>query len=103
MVVEPGGQETGSGGVKGKAEDEDVRYITERQSEMVWHKDVGGCASWVSLHHYYPYYHPTYCVRRVDHSTMMKKPAGMIYCSQIFKPNSTSEHYSPYGNISITR
>ena len=33
--------------VKGEAEDEDVQYITEKQSNMVWHKDVGGCASWV--------------------------------------------------------
>ena len=33
--------------VKGEAEDKDVQYITEKQSNMVWHKDVGGCASWV--------------------------------------------------------
>jgi hypothetical protein len=33
--------------VKGDAEDEDVEFITEKQTEMVWHKDVGGCASWV--------------------------------------------------------
>jgi hypothetical protein len=34
--------------VKEGAEDEDVQWITKKQSNMVWHKDVGGCASWVS-------------------------------------------------------
>ena len=34
--------------VKEDAEDADVEYITSKQSEMVWHKDVGGCGSWVS-------------------------------------------------------
>jgi hypothetical protein len=33
--------------VKEDAEDEDVQYITAKQKQMVWHKDVGGCASWV--------------------------------------------------------
>jgi hypothetical protein len=33
--------------VKGDAEDQDVEYITGKQKEMVWNKDVGGCASWV--------------------------------------------------------
>jgi hypothetical protein len=33
--------------VKEDAEDEDVEYITQKQDEMVWHRDVGGCASWV--------------------------------------------------------
>ena len=33
--------------VKEGAEDQDVAYISQKQREMVWHKDVGGCASWV--------------------------------------------------------
>lgn len=33
--------------VKEEAEDKDVEYITKKQDNMVWHKDVGGCASWV--------------------------------------------------------
>jgi hypothetical protein len=33
--------------VRSDAEEEDVRYITDKQSNMVWHKDVGGCSSWV--------------------------------------------------------
>ena len=32
--------------VKEGAEDEDVEYIAEKQNRMVWHKNVGGCASW---------------------------------------------------------
>jgi hypothetical protein len=35
--------------VKEIAEDEDVEYIAEKQEQMVWHRDVGGCASWVSF------------------------------------------------------
>jgi hypothetical protein len=34
--------------VREEAEDEDVQWLTEKQSNMVWHKDVGGCASWVT-------------------------------------------------------
>ena len=35
--------------VKEEAEDQDVEYITKKQDNMVWHKDVGGCASWVKF------------------------------------------------------
>ena len=35
--------------VKEEAEDGDVEYITSKQDQMVWHKNVGGCGSWVSF------------------------------------------------------
>jgi hypothetical protein len=34
--------------VKEEAEREDWTYIAQKQSEMVWHKDVGRCNSWVT-------------------------------------------------------
>ena len=33
--------------VRSDAEEEDVKYISDKQSNMVWHKNVGGCSSWV--------------------------------------------------------
>jgi len=33
--------------VRSEAEEGDVKYITGKQCNMVWHKDVGGCTSWV--------------------------------------------------------
>jgi hypothetical protein len=83
--------------VKGSAEDEDVQYISDKQSDMVWHKDVGGCASWVNTSSTPPacgfsfILAWVYCSEAVVDflfSIMMKKPVGMIYCFQIFRLNS---------------
>lgn len=78
--------------VKERAEDEDVEYIALKQRDMVWHKDVGGCSSWV-----------TRPLDQADQSITMKRRGEMICCIRIFRLNSGYELYFPSGDILISR
>ena len=80
--------------VKEEAETEDVEYITSRQNEMVWHKDIGGCASWVN---------PLHLLEGANDSIMMKRLDGMICFFRISKLNSGCELFSRFGGILISR
>jgi|SRR5271170_7522117 len=79
--------------VKQDAEDEDVEYIASKQDQMVWHKSVGGCASWVRF---------TLVILLIM-SIMTRRLDGMIYCFLIFSLSFTCVPCFRFGNISIIR
>lgn len=78
--------------VKEEAEDQDVEFITKKQDNMVWHKDVGGCASWV-----------TFTFILANCSITMKRRGEMTCYSQTSSRCSISEPCFPSGNTSLIK